>query len=156
MVNGASSADFYIDAVTNNSFEMKHVEETLQSVLYNSYGFLDNTQKHSIGLSRFNFLVTDLVGAREKHRHLKLQIERDLIDPSIREEYRKSKLYREVLSLDTIGANEDIFARMPIVFIDGVLVTRYFVKAFFDTTFLYFKDTPELRSHKEKLYQRKP
>lgn len=149
MVNGASSADFYIDAVTNNSFEMKYVEETLQSVLYNSYGFLDNFQKHSIALSRFNFLVTDLIGSRELHRHLKLQIEKDLIDPSAREEYRKSKLYREVMPVDVIGSNENLFAKMPIVFIDGVLVTKYSVKAFFDTTFIYFKDTPELRSHKE-------
>lgn len=149
MVNGASSADFYIDAVTNNSFEMKYVEDTLQSVLYNSYGFLDNAQKHSIGLSRSNFLVSDLIGGREGPRILKLQVPRDLIDPSSREEYRKYKFYRQMLTISNIAANQDIFARMPIVFIDGKMTTRYTIKAFFDKSFLYFKDTPELRSHKE-------
>ena len=60
MNNGASSADFYIDAVTNNSFEMSYVENTLLNVFHNSYGFLDNAQKHAIGLCRSNFLMSDL------------------------------------------------------------------------------------------------
>lgn len=149
MNNGASSADFYIDAVTNNSFEASYVENTLLDVFHNSYGFLDNAQKHAISLSRSNFLISDLIRARAEPGKLKIQVSRDLIDPTAREEYRTSKFYRQVLKLSDIANNQDIFARMPIVYIDGMMITQYTVKAFFDKTFIYIKDTPEIRSHKD-------
>lgn len=148
--HGARNVDEFKEAVVNNTFEMKYVEDVLQDVFHNSYNFLDNVQRQSIGLTRAAFTYSDLVPSKIPGK-LYYQIDKDLIDPSFREEYRTSPYYQKLLTPDEIGNNQDIFAKIPLVFIDGYMTTKYYVKAYFDMTFIFFDFSVELRKHKNIL-----
>lgn len=143
---GSSTSDLFVGAVTNNTFTLREVDESLKRVLYHSFNYLDNLQRELVGLYRFSFKTSDLASSKYKQK-LILHVNKDLIDNSVRETYRRSQFYNKEITLSTITDNQDTFIRIPIVYIDGKVTFQYTVKALNDITEIHFKYSKELLSH---------
>ena len=145
-MNGASSSEFYINAVTNNSFTLANAEETIKHSIYNSFAYLDKLQKEKIGLYRGSFTSDDLKTFDCYKKKVRLVVPKDLIDASIRDRYRLGKFYQKEITLKDISDNQDVFIHMPLVFLNGLNTVNFTVKAYESHTEIYFDKTDALMS----------
>lgn len=143
-MNGASTSELYLNAVTNNSFSLPNVEETIKETVKRSFGYLDNLQKHAIGLYRAHFTPNDLQTFDLKKQRVRLIVPKDLIDSTTRNRYRRSSLYQNEITLKDISDNQDIFIRLPLVFLNGMNTVKFTLKAYESNTEIYFEKTDEL------------
>ena len=145
-MNGASSSEFYLDAVTNNSFTLSNVEDTIKQTIKNSFGYLDQLQKNAIDLYRAHFTSEDLHTFDERKQRVRLVVPKDLINATVRDKYKFSKFYQKEITLKDISDNQDVFIHVPLVFLNGMNTVKFTMKAYESNTEIYFDKTDELMS----------
>ena len=145
-MNGASSSDFYLNAVTNNSFTLSNVEDTIKQTIKNSFGYLDQLQKNAIDLYRAHFTSEDLHTFDLKQKRVRLVVPKDLINATVRDKYKFSKFYQKEITLKDISDNQDVFIHVPLVFLNGMNTVKFTMKAYESNTEIYFDKTDELMS----------
>lgn len=114
------------EAFSNNTFDLKILEETLNEVKQTSFDYLYNLQLTLTGYLRFDLKIEDLVltknilhRSRQYPRKYVANIKSNFIDTKNRLEFKKSRFYNKELSLFDVASNPDLFTHVFMVFIDG-------------------------------------
>ena len=144
-MDGYSNRDLLVNAVTNNTYDLEKVHETLVEIVRESYHHLALTQKTSVGLNRFNYKSTDLI---VENGDIHIVVDKELIEQYSRRLYKTSDFYGKTMSIADILSNRKIFVKLPILFIDGLITFNYKIKVYSDKTELildYNKDLIEGR-----------
>lgn len=128
----------YLNAFTNNTFDLSEVENTIRRTIDNSFWYLKDLQKSYISLHRFNFSEEDLY-VNEDGR-VCLTLDKDFIENSKRKAYKYSKFYNKLATIDDICENRDVFTFFPLLLIDKKTVFNFKVKSSLDGTTLIVFD----------------
>lgn len=133
------------EAYTNNTFDLKILEESLNDIKQTSFNFLYKLQLEMTGYKRFNLKMSDLIltqriihKVRKFPRKYVAHIKSSFIDPNKRLKFRESEFYNKELNLFQITANPDIFTYIFLIFIDGKFIDCVDIVCRDDTTTFIF------------------
>lgn len=114
------------DAFSNNTFDLKILESTLNDVKQTSFDYLYNLQLSLTGYLRFDLKMSDLILTknilRRSHHYPRkyiATINSNFIDTKNRLNFRRSQFYNKELNIFDVANNPDIFTHVFMVFIDG-------------------------------------
>lgn len=124
--NRSSSQILKANATTNNTFGLKETGEAISHTVENSFNFLKRLQHDYVNLQKFNKTDDELY--INSKGYVSFTIDSDLIGISKRKKYKESEYYNNFISLDTIYSNPAIFSFVPMIFLDGNLVTSCLIK----------------------------
>lgn len=136
-----------INAVTNNTFDIDVVNNTLKDIVIESYHTLLNTQKEDVGLNRFNLTNEDLL---HDNSNLYITVSKDLIEQYSRRLYKTSDHYNKILSITDLINNKNIFVKIPLLFVDGLMTFGFKIKCDNDKTTLILPFNKELLKNPHK------
>lgn len=122
----------HANAFTNNTFSLKETELSIRDAMENSFKYLKELQKSYISISRFNKTEEDLY--IDYDNRICITLDKEFVESTKRKAYRTSEFYNQLISVDSINGNPDIFSYTPVVFIDGGFVYSYYVKSSLDGT----------------------
>ena len=103
--------------------------------------------KNEARIAELKRLIADLGEIRfgdlflDDYRRICVEVPYDMIDMSIREQFRRSPLYRKALSLSEIAENDKIFYRIPIVIFDHKVRTDVMIQPIEKGTRITFINT---------------
>lgn len=119
---------FKRDALKNNTFDLKAVEEAINNIKKSSFHYLHQVQIDMTGYKRFDFKMEDVVRSntinhvfRLMPRRWVLYVPDDFIHEGKRLEYKRSEFYEKEIDYDTTLKNRNLFTNTYLVFIDGKL-----------------------------------
>lgn len=151
-VNNSITEKRLANALTNNTFDLEKAEIAIKKTVENSFQYLKSLQRSYISLYRFNLTNDDLY--MNNKGDLCFSLDKDFIEHTRRKKYKNSRFYTEYVSFSNLIKNRDIFAYIPIIFLDGKFVSGYEVKSTLDAKteivlpFIQYKQTFLKESHK--------
>jgi hypothetical protein len=130
MAETQSASTIMKEAFTNNTFNLKSVENSIQSGIENSFHYLKGLQRAYIDICRYTFSNEDFYTNEEKV--LAILLQKDFVESGNRRLYHESKFYTNTITLDDMISNRDIFSYIPIILVDGKSITGYTIQCKLD------------------------
>ena len=119
---------FKRDALSNNTFNLKAVEESITQIQMSSFKYLHQVQLDMTGYKRFDFKMQDAQRSNTINhifslvpRRWVLYVPGDFIHESKRLSYRRSAFYEKEIKYDDTLNTRNVFESTFLVFIDGKL-----------------------------------
>lgn len=136
---------FLNQLLTNNTFGLTEIEETLNEVKSNSFNYLYKLQLDLANTFRFNFHMSDLkmmqkINNTTLHypRKYVLFVDKNFISSEKRSLYMHSDFYDKELSIFDTAKNSDLFDYTYMVFVDGKFMDTINILCKEDTTYIIF------------------
>lgn len=119
---------FKRDALSNNTFDLEAVEESIAQIQMSSFRYLHQVQLDMTGYKRFDFKMQDAQRSNTINhifslvpRRWVLYVPGDFIHESKRLAYRRSKFYEKEIEYDDTLNTRSVFESTFLIFIDGKL-----------------------------------
>ena len=125
------------DSLLNNTHDYSVIHETLNNTWVNSYSYLYQLQKSYIEYEEHRYLSgeqysrdTSDIGHLYVNKLLKacFDINYNFIHVSNREEFKRSKFFKNPFTINDMINNPKIFTKIPIIIIDGQTIWDYTLK----------------------------
>ena len=134
-----SSEEFLRTALTNNTFDIDALDKALRISLDTSFSYLYRLQRNTV-IYEEHFFTTENIKDQpdygdfylDKKERVCMNIPSELILTNAREKYRKSDLFREEISLDTLKNNHEIFAKFPVIILDNKVLKDFSLRIYDD------------------------
>ena len=117
---------FKEEALMNNTFDLKVVEDAIHDVRMSSYRFLYEAQKQLTGYKRFDFKMSDLMRSNTINsvltyypRKYVFFVDDNFITEKNRLAFRRSKFYNKEITFYDTNKNPEIFSNGFVLFVDG-------------------------------------
>ena len=122
-----SNNRYYLDAVMNNTYSLKAVEDSMNELIVTSFDYLYELQNHNIGYKRFDFKMSQLLRSNTINNVLTYYprkytwfVNENFISENRRLTFKRSKFYnKEITFYDTIE-NPEVFSFSFVMFVDGL------------------------------------
>ena len=118
---------YYLDAVMNNTYSLKDVEDSMNEIITTSFQYLYELQNHNIGYKRFDFKMSELLRTNTINniltyypRKYTCYVNENFISENRRLMFKRSKFYNQEISFYDTIENHDIFAFSFVLFVDGL------------------------------------
>ena len=128
---------------SNSTFDIERLNKAMRQIAIESYGNLYNVQKCKVGLVRFDVPFNEFIeetrfpGQSATERYPKQYVhyfKYSMINVGREEAYRRSDVYEQILTMETIATHSRLFDHNFLVFIDGKLITTCELYPMVDTT----------------------
>ena len=134
-----SSEEFLRTALTNNTFDIDALDKALRISLDTSFSYLYRLQRNTV-IYEEHFFTTENIKDQpdygdfylDKKERVCMNIPSELILTNAREKYRKSDLFREEISVDTLKNNHEIFAKFPVIILDNKVLKDFSLRIYDD------------------------
>lgn len=134
-----SSEEFLRTALTNNTFDIDALDKALRISLDTSFSYLYRLQRNTV-IYEEHFFTTQNVKDQpdygdfylDKKERVCMNIPSELVLTNAREKYRKSDLFREEISIETLKDNHDIFAKFPVIILDDMVLKDFSLRVYDD------------------------
>ena len=104
---------------------IKRINDTLHDIKNSLFTTLYQAQR---ALSNFHSVTMDFSNHRLlRHNRIVFDVNHTYIEGAARCNFRRSKFYRREVLCDDIFRNTDVFTKGILVFIDGLMVTNFYV-----------------------------
>ena len=129
--------DYIFEIMGENPLNLKLMNETLWDIKEKNFHNLYTAQKSIAGITRFDLDMKDF--NKKSFSLYDYSVNFTFITDTNRLQYRKSQFYGKSVSFDTIAENPTLFSYIPLLFINGVLYSNFYVKPYEDVTTIEFK-----------------
>ena len=133
------SKEFLKEALTNNSFDIDSTDKALRITLDHSYSYLYRLQRNMVCYEEYFYTTRNVVGqpdygdlymdARER---ICVNLPASLILQQVREKFRTSKYYRELVDYQTLKTDHTLFSRLPVILIDNQVLKSFQMEMYDD------------------------
>lgn len=120
------------EALLNNTYDKPSMEGAIKMTLENSYNYLYHLQKQYVGFEERHYTTGGLLSRKDpikpgqlyvnRYSYACVDIDFEIIDVPSMERYRRSSFYREEFGLQDMIDHPEIFAYIPILMIDGMVI----------------------------------
>lgn len=118
---------YYLDAILNNTYSLKDVEDSMNDIITTSFNYLYELQNHNIGYKRFDFKMSELLRTNTINniltyypRKYTCYVKENFISENRRLLFKRSEFYNQEISFYDTVENPDIFAFSFVLFVDGL------------------------------------
>lgn len=133
------SKEFLREALTNNSFDIDSTDKALRITLDHSYSYLYRLQRNMVCYEEYFYTTRNVVSqpdygdlfmdARER---ICVNLPASLILQQVRERFRTSKYYRELVDYATLKTDHTMFSRLPVILIDNRVLKSFQMEMYDD------------------------
>lgn len=144
---------YYLNAIMNNTYSLKPVEEAMNELIITSFDYLYELQNHNIGYKRFDFKMSELLRSNTINNVLTYYprkytcfVNENFISENRRLTFKRSKFYNKEISFYDTIENPEIFSFSFVMFVDGLFfLDGVNILCKEDITYFIFniKETPE-------------
>ena len=122
----------HTNAYTNNTFNLNETEKSIIETCNNSFNYLINLQRSYISIYRFNLTEQDVY--TNHNNKICVTVNKDFIHFNLRSKYKNSDFYNKYISFETLLNHPEIFTFIPLIKIDGKILTSFEIKSALDGT----------------------
>lgn len=133
------SKEFLREALTNNTFDIDETDRALRITLDHSYSYLYRLQRNMVCYEEYFYTTRNVVSqpdygdlfmdARER---ICVNLPASLILQQVRERFRTSKYYRELVDYQTLKTDHTLFSRLPVITIDNHVLKSFTMEMYDD------------------------
>jgi len=133
------------EAFSNNTFDLKVVEKTLEDIKHNSFSFLYSLQLDMVDYRRYDLKMSSLIQMNRILTDMKYYgkkyvgfVQGSFITNQNRLEFKRSQYYNKELNLFDVANHPELFSYVYMVFIDGKFFDTISVVCKEDVTYFVF------------------